>query len=62
MGLSISLLADIRDRILHNSEATCSEAAERNAIKICSRYGRKTTNHNDSDSEEEEEEEEEEKH
>ena len=39
MGLPTSLPAATLNRILHSSEATCSEAAERNVQKILRRFG-----------------------
>jgi hypothetical protein len=49
MDLPTSLPAVIFDRILNNSEQTCSEAAERNAQKIRRRFGHDTINRADSD-------------
>jgi hypothetical protein len=54
MGLPTLLPAGILDRILNNSEATYSEAAERNAIKISRRFGRNGVSCQHSDPEEEE--------
>ncbi len=49
MGLPTSLPAAIRDRILSNSEETCSEAAECNAQKIRRHFGHDEINHAESD-------------
>ncbi len=45
MGLPTVIL----NRILINSEETCSEAAEHNAQKICRRFGQDAINLADSD-------------
>ncbi len=49
MGLPTSLPTVILDRILSNSEETCSEAAERNAQKIRIHFGHDAINRADSD-------------
>jgi hypothetical protein len=53
MGLPTSLPTVILDRILSNSEETCSEAAERNVQKIRRRFGHDAINRDDSDVDEE---------
>ncbi len=49
MGLPTSLPAVILNRILSNSEETCSEATERNAHKIRRRIGHDAISRADSD-------------
>jgi hypothetical protein len=55
MELPTSLPAMTLDRILSNSEETCSEAAELNAQKIPRRFSHDAINRADSDVDEEEE-------